>query len=87
MMPRVELPPATPFTAHVYVFPVTDGVNCCDEPARSDALLGESVNGSAAGDVGGVYPAGASEQLDNIVANVKTPVARIARRNGAPKTD
>ena len=61
-------------------------MNCWYEPARTEALLGASVNCSEEGDVGGVYPAGASEQLAVINARAKTIGATIARRNGAPKT-
>jgi hypothetical protein len=55
-VPIVALPPAIPFTDQVKVFPAREGTNVCIDPARTDALLGESIRVSEGedSDVGGV---------------------------------
>ena len=70
-MPVAALPPTTPFTDHVRGLLVTDGVNCCVEPARTSAAVGEIVN---VPDPGGVVP-GVREQLESVIASAMTIVA------------
>jgi hypothetical protein len=79
MVPVATLPPTTPFTDHVSGLVVTDGVNCCVEPARTSAVVGEIVNVPGPGGVPGVR-----EQLESIIATAMTIVAAKDERRTVP---
>ena len=80
IVPVARLPPTTPFTDHVRGLVVTDGVNCCVEPARTSAVAGEIVN---VPDPGGVVP-GVRAQLESIIASTTTIVAAKDDRRTVP---
>jgi hypothetical protein len=63
---------------------VRDGVNCCVEPARTFAALGDIVKVSLGGGPGWVYPVGDNAQLEVINTRVTTNSASIDERRTMP---
>jgi hypothetical protein len=81
MVPVAAVPPITPFTDHVNVAVVKDGVNCWVPPARTFAVLGDMVKAPGPGPV---LPGGVSAQLEIIKARTTITGARIDERRTVP---
>jgi hypothetical protein len=84
IVPVAVLPPTTPLTLQLSVIVVGEAVNCCADPARTLAALGEIVSVSGAGGPGSVNPVGDNAQLEVINIKTTTNGASVKERRTMP---